>query len=334
MKILIIHPGRPPVSKEEIKCFTDLWSYYLPRALAQYMQVTETVPDSQMSLDGLRSWFDQLPVHQYDAVLAMGLRYFSKLPRDIPDSIRKRLFPGFLCQLYDGSRLDNDGVDITFTIKNDDLKHDIDSGANRYVRHHAYNQYIGWAADSELNSPAQDSAELRILIDHTNYGPNTIDHTARVLHEIKHFISTDLWHDRFSSVRVRRFDSGQVIDVDWSNLDVNKYDKSKSMPYPDICREHSSAHVFCVTHPESVGQVVLETAMAGALILSPKGCISADRLACVRAIEWDNNIDWYNVVHSISPQQSRAMALTHSWSQVARQIRAGIWTRAAIRGQK
>ena len=334
MKILLIHPSGPPIKKENIKCFSDVWGFYLPAELKKYATVDEVVVDNSMCLRTLESWFDNLPVKQYDAVIALGLRYFSQLPKSVAQSLKQKIYPGFLCQLYDGSRLDIDGVDITFTIKHDNYKYPHDSGANRFVRHRAYNDYIGWAADQKLNYPSQDTENLRILVDHTNYGDNPVDRTADVLQQIKLLVDSDIWKSMYKSVSVRRFDSGCVVDVDLSDLSFDRYNKNKSIPYIEICKEHSKAHIFCVTHPESVGQVVIETATAGALILSPNGFIPIDRLQTVRSIEWKDSVDWAQVLSQINITESRNKALSSSWASVAKRIRSNIWIRSAIRKQQ
>lgn len=333
MKILIIHPGGMPTGPDKICCFTDVWSYYLTNEIKKHIQTDVVQIPSRLSDEQLAKWFDQLDIDGYRAVIALGLRYFSHIPRDIGERLKKRLFPsGFLCQIHDGSRLDNDPVDINFTIKHDDDRYPFHSEANRYVRHHSYNAYVGWAADADLNYPAQDDNILRILVDHTNYGPNPIDYTQPILEDIKKFIDGLSWKKRWGDVSVRRFDSGRVVDVDFSKInEIERYDRT-AIPFTDICREHGEAHVFCVTHPESVGQVVLETAMAGALTVAPKGFIPLDRLATVRHLEYENNIDWKLVLSNINPGLSRKKALENSWSQVARRIRAELWIRSNIRG--
>lgn len=332
LKILVLCVGKIPQSLEDIRCFSDVWNFYLPQELRRHLDLsTEQIP-LNLADDQLITWFDQLSVEGYDAVLALGLRYFSTVPTMIGENLKKRLYPGFLCQIHDGSRLDNDPVDITFTLKNNSDRYPLNSGANRYVRHHAQNVYIGWAADPALNYPDQDPNDLRILVDHTNYGPNPVDSTVKVLTEIKEMIDSGLWQERFKSVSVRRFDSGRVVDVDFDNLDnIIRYDRT-AIPISEISKEHSRAHIFCVTHPESVGLVVLETAMAGALILSPEGFLPRDRLDTVRAIEWEENINWADVLDQIDITASRQKALENSWENVAKRIRSELLIRAHIRG--
>lgn len=330
MKILVLYPGKFPKSPEEINCFSDVWTYYLINELRRHTRI-ETRQIPALRDRELVEWFDTLDITGFDAVLAMGLRYFSTVSREIGQKLRKRLYPSLLCQIHDGSRLDSDPVDVTFTLKDDANRYPFDSTANRHVRHHSYNIYIGWAADPDFNIPQQDDRNLRILVDHTNYGPNPIDHTREILHDIKKFIDGRSWAQRWDSVIVRRFDSGQIIDVDFDRIDeIQRYDRT-AIPFTEICQEHGAAHIFCVTHPESVGQVVLETAMAGALTVCPKGFIPADRLDTVRAIEYDGKIDWHLVLNNIDPAASRTKALDNSWMQVSKRIRDAIWIRQRIR---
>lgn len=332
MKILIVHTGVMPENPEKINCFTDVWTHYLPNELKKHVQTYVMQIPSKLSDRELETWFDNLDIEEYRAVIALGLRYFSTIPRHIGEKLRSRLGPTrFLCQIHDGSRLDNDPVDITFTLKDESAKYPFEAEANRYVRHHSYNAYIGWAADSTINFPDQDNHVLRILVDHTNYGPNPVDRTQDILNDIKSFIESKIWSPKWRGVEVRRFDSGRVVDVDFDRInEIVRYDRT-AIPFTDICREHGRAHVFCVTHPESVGQVVLETAMAGALTVTPEGFIPIDRLATVRYHEYQKNIDWKVVLSNINPARSRKVAMVNSWEQVVRRIRSELWIRSKIR---
>lgn len=332
MKVLILYPGKMPASPDQIRCFSDVWVYYLASELKKHIDVDfQKIPDTALDND-LEKWFDDLDIKDYRAIIALGLRYFSTIPRKIGEKLRHRLGNnGFLCQIHDGSRLDNDPVDITFTLKNESEKYTFESGANRHVRHHAYNAYIGWASDPLLNVPAQDDDTLGILVDHTNYGPNPIDRTKDILKDIHGFIEGKTWKKRWGDIKVRRFDSGKIVDVDFNRIDdIERYDRTP-IPFTDICKEHGKAHIFCVTHPESVGQVVLETAMAGALTVAPKNFIPGDRLATVRFLEFEGEINWKMVLSNIDPELSRKVALENSWEKVAKRIRDELWIRSRIR---
>jgi len=315
MKLLILCPGKIAPSLDKIKCFTDVLNYYLPKALSEVVDTTVTsIPDNDN--DQLKKVFSTLDVSGYDAILTLGLRFYSKISPETTALLRNR-FDGLFCQVHDGSRLNHDPVDITFTFKNDDNR--LKDNPGWYARHKQYNEYMGWATDPEINSPAQDDKELRILIDHTNYGENEIDLTQEILRQVKNFCNSELWRQQFESVRVRRFDSGRVVDVDFDNLEIEKYDRT-AIPFTEITQEHGAAHIFCVTHPESVGLVVLETAMAGALPLVPKGFVPQDRLKTVRHVEWEHRIHWKQVLKKIDVKKSRHVALDNTWPAVADRI--------------
>jgi hypothetical protein len=219
--------------------------------------------------------------------------------------------------VHDGSRLDHDPVDITFTFKDDTDR--LSKNAGWLARHVKQNEYMGWATDPDVNTPQQDPRDLRILVDHTNYGDNAVDITAKVLTEIQRFVESDVWQYKFDSVSVRRFDSGQIVDVDFNKLDIKKYDRT-SIPFSKITKEHCAAHIFCVTHPESVGLVVLETAMAGALPVVPKGFIPKDRLETIRYVEWNQRVNWKIVLAKLNIDKSRNKALANSWEAAAERI--------------
>lgn len=335
--MLILHPGNMPKGPEQISCFSDVWTYYLVREMRKHVKELHVlqIPGFANDSADLANWFQKLDVRPYRAVVAMGLRYFSTVPVGIGQDLRKRLHPhGFLCQIHDGSRLDNDPVDITFNIKNESDRYPFDMGnnANRYVRHHASNAYIGWAADADINKPAQRQDQLGILVDHTNYGPNITDNTQAILADIKKFVQSSVWKPQWKSVSVRRFDSGRVVDVDFDDIDhITRYDRT-TIPLTDICREHGAAHIFCVTHPESVGQVVLETAMAGALPVVPKNFVPRDRLETVRFIEYHEHLPWPVILQKINIASSREKAQQNTWEQVAKRLLSELAIRSRIRG--
>ena len=312
MKILVFCPGKIPASRDKIQCFTDVINYYLPAAIKLHVEADVVkIPSSDTA--ELQHIFSSINVDNYNAIVTLGLRFYSKISSTTTCLLRDR-FSGLFCQTYDGSRLDIDPVDITFTFKNDDLR--MQANPNWYKRHKLTNEYIGWAADPELNSPAQDLTDLRILVDHTNYGDNTTDNTLDVILQIKNLIDSNIWREYYKTISVRRFDSGKVVDVDFTNLQIEKYDRSP-IPFTEITKEHGKAHIFMVTHPESVGLVVLETSLAGALTVTPNQYIPDDRLETIRHYKYDKTIDWQAVLKLINPKLSREIALVNTWDRVA-----------------
>lgn len=335
MKILALYPGIIPRSKSDLRCFSDVLGFYLLTELQRHVKLCSLeIPPLDHQDGSLARWFRDLDLDDYDAVVALGLRYFSTVNAEIGRDLCRRMSgQGFVCQIHDGSRLDNDPVDITFTLKDDAHRYPFGTPANRLIRHRAYNEYIGWASDPDVNRPGQSETSLSILVDHTNYGPNPVDRTRDILSSIKDFVSSDIWKPYWQEVIVRRFESGRVADVDLDSdfSDIERYDRSVTMPFVDITQAHGHAHVFCVTHPESVGMVVLETAMAGALPLVPRGFVPDDRLATVRHLVYDQTIDWRTVLEMIDVEESRARALENDWTRVALRMRDALWVRQRIR---
>jgi hypothetical protein len=329
MKILILCPGKIAAAPDKIKCFTDVLNYYLPQALSDKADITViSIPDTDG--DQLKKVFSTLDVDGYNAIITLGLRFYSKISPETTALLRDR-FSGLFCQVHDGSRLDNDPVDITFTFKNDDDR--LKGNPGWYARHKQYNEYMGWATDPEINRPQQDPRDLRILVDHTNYGNNEVDHTVQILQQIARFIKSEQWKRKFDSVTVRRFDSGRVVDVDFKHLDtIQRYDRTP-IPFTEITQEHCKAHLFFVTHPESVGLVVLETAMAGALPVVPHNFVPVDRLKTVRHVVYNGKINWPRVLSKIDVEKSREVALTNTWSAMAEKIVEALTQRLAQRTQ-
>jgi hypothetical protein len=327
MKILILCPGKIAKSLDQIGCFTDVLNYYLPKSLASIADTTiMSIPD--VDNDQLKKIFSTVAVDDYDAILTLGLRFYSKISPETTALLRDR-FRGLLCQVHDGSRLDHDPVDITFTFKDDTAR--LAKNTGWLARHVKQNEYMGWATDPDVNTPRQAPRDLRILVDHTNYGNNEVDITAKVLTEIQRFVESNIWQHKFDSVSVRRFDSGQVVDVKFDKLDVKKYDRT-AIPFSEITKEHSAAHIFCVTHPESVGLVVLETAMAGALPVVPKGFIPKDRLKTIRYVEWNHRVNWKIVLAKLNIHKSRSVALANTWDAVAERIVQSLTRRLELSG--
>lgn len=316
MKLLILCPGSAASSIDNIKCFTDVLSYYLPRSLSTFPDIElniKTIPAEDN--DNLKEIFSTIDVDGVDAILTLGLRFYSKISTETTDLLKTR-FNGLLCQIHDGTRLDYDPVDITFTFKDDSNR--LAESAKRLARHQQFNYYMGWATDFDINTPRQDPNTLRILVDHTNYGGNPTDLTEEILESIKQFIESGIWKQSYKSVMVRRFDSGRVVDVEFDRP-IYRYDRT-GIPFSEITKEHCAAHVFCVTHPESVGLVVLETAAAGALPVVPKGFIPQDRLDTIRHLEWEHHIDWQQVLDSIDVDASRNAAIKNNWDSAASRI--------------
>jgi hypothetical protein len=315
MKLLILCPGKIPKSINDIYCFTDVINYYLPTALCKVVDC-DIVNIPMCDGDELEKIFAR-DYNNYDAIVTLGLRFFSQISAETANILRNH-YKGLICQVHDGTRLDYDPVDLTFTFKDDSKRLSINPGW--HARHQKYNEYMGWAADSVINYPNQSKTDLRILVDHTNYGDNPEDYTEHVLNEIKNLIDSGIWKKQYNTVSVRRFDSGCVVDVDFDNVDIKQYDRTQSIPMSVLAKEHSAAHIFCVTHPESLGLVVLETATAGAFVVVPDSCVAQDRLDTVCHYTWSDTMDWEYILSAINVNESRKTAVKNSWGSMAKNI--------------
>lgn len=324
MHILILWSGALKESVAELSCFTDVVAYYLTAELKKYVHVSILIVPTE--IDSLKNVLLNYSFDQYDAIVALGLRYFSKVPPEILSIIRNR-FSGLVCQFYDGTRLDTDGVDITFTIKDDSKR--VCANNSWAQRHCKFNEYVGWAADPDILVPNQSSDVFTIVVDHPNYGDLPLeDYSNEIFKSIFQFERSDIWKKHFKKVAIKQLISGGVKNINTETDIELTYNKSKAVSFAKLVPEYSSAHVFCVTHPESVGLVALEAAIAGALVITPSSCIPADRLSTIRHYEFNNLINWNKVLELVDPQESRRVGMKNNWESVAQRVIAAIEKRA------
>jgi hypothetical protein len=239
-----------------------------------------------------------MPLDGVDHVLALGLRYFSWLSPLCAEALRKRV-PGKVAQIADHPRSDRP----VWTL------HVCGPGAG------SLNHHIGWAADPEICAPEQDDKILNILIDHPHY--EGLDFSAHVANHVRGLIKSDLWRDRWQGVEARRSIVGGVEPL---GVSLPKKFTRKHVPYVRSAKEYNKSHIFLPTHKESVGLVVLEAAMAGALVVARDDFIPHERLNTVRHIRYSGPIDWKRVLSTIDPQQSRAHVIDQTWAKMAERI--------------
>jgi hypothetical protein len=333
MKVLIFSPP-PPKRVEGIKSFGAVWAYYLPSELeklgAEVVRLDSLRPTPEMMAKTNRSrtkkqliqYHEDLDITGIDHILGLGIRYWSFLPAECGEALRKRLGRyQSMAQIHDSTLLDRTPADVTFALKDRSSEYPpggTDNGFELYQRHTCL---VGWAADSELCQPNQPEDELRILVDHPTFTHTSTDVTLSILLNLRELVQKpELWIDRFKTIRIRQFVDNGVVDVDVTGELVVKPYTRKGIPYVEACKEYSQAHIFMVTHSESVGQTVIETATAGALVVAPNGFIAADRLATVRHHQWSRLIPWDKVLPQIDVQASRSVALQNSWTDIAKRM--------------
>lgn len=321
---MLFHPpGHSDPSK--IKSFGAVWAYYLEaefRKLGVEVVLVPWMRGRSLSKEELVRYHETLDISGIDHILGLGIRYWSFLPPECGKALRKRLGSNqCLAQVHDASMLDDTPADVTFTHRDCSAEFPPGSPKRAHERHRRHTCLVGWAADADLCSPNQPEDVLQILVDHPTFTHSSRDLTLSVLLNLRELVNKpELWRDRFKAIRVRQLLDGAVVDVDVNGqLSVQPYSR-KAIPYLEACKEYSRSHIFMVTHAETVGQTVIETATAGALVVSPERFIAADRLATVRHHEWSRLIRWEQVLPQIDVQASRSIAMENSWTKIARRI--------------
>ncbi len=171
---------------------------------------------------------------------------------------------------------------------------------------------LGFAANQSLLYPQKNKNVIRILIDHPAYNKKhfaTKDRTK--------FIITSIFETKFpKELVVRRFINGDVETLVDKNVKVVLYDR-KGINILNAYDEYNHADIFFVTHPESMGLSVIECAMAGCLVVTPKSYINAEFLAGLNYVEFDgdstNKLDWGSIISKLNPKFTRKLALKKSW---------------------
>ena len=313
MKLLVVGPDIQDIRK--VKNFTGIYAYYLAREFRA--RGVELVFADGKHPEPLRYLADVDP-QGADHVLAFGLRWFTHQPIGCA-AILKTKVPGAVTMLHDGlvhDGLTNQmaGVDCTFMFRDDALR------VRDWKRYAKSNHYIGWGSDPELLFPEQRPEERRILIDHQFYKGGHPDHTNAIVHDAMLFATAGSWkkhHPKANGVSVRRLINGGAEDVTLENMTGLPFNRMH-VPFPDICREYRRAHVYMVTHRESVGLTCLELATCGALVVAPMGMIYSDRLATIRHIEFAGvRIPWSEIMRAIDIKASVEQARLQTWPKVA-----------------
>jgi hypothetical protein len=312
MKLLVLGPDIR--DRRKVKNFTGQQAFYLARELRARGVALEFIEWKFGKNDPLPYLRDVDP-RGADHVLAMGLRWFTHQVPGCAIALKTKTM-GAVTQMHDGvvhNMWDAwmNGVDCTFTFRDDSDR------TKHWERYAARNHHVGWAADPDLLYPCQNGKELRILIDHPYYKSGQPDITAAVTEDALAFAYTGDWIRRgFRSIKIRRLVNGGAEDVTIHSV-TKQFDRLH-VPFEDIANEYRKAHVFMVTHKESVGLTCLELAMCGALVVTSNGLIYQDRLNTLRYVSYDGvRAPWNDVLDMINIKASAEMAQQQTWEKVA-----------------
>jgi len=319
MKILLITNQKKEFFK--INSYTDVVNYYIQTYFEKLniefdispMKDRKTLSDSEII-----SFYKSLDISSYDYVLALGLRYFTTIPKECGEELKSRK-QALIIQMYDGGMLDSAPVDFTLTARDDSDKYPVDAPANRNKRHHENNVYLGWAADKNLFLPRQFPFELRILVDHTIYDVSQPDRTMDILIKIRSFVKSRIWSDRYANVIVRMIVDNEVVTIDIDNISIKPYNR-KGVAYIDMAKELNMTDIYFVTHGESVGLNALEAAMSGALVISPIGFMKKNLINSLYSYEFERTLDWVDILQKLDTKKSREIALKFDWEIIVKKM--------------
>ena len=180
------------------------------------------------------------------------------------------------------------------------------------------NIYLGWACEHSLLTPEKDPNSLRILIDHAYYGGNQpLDLTVSISKQCLDFQK----NYRDKKVIIRRFSGSEGCEtINNKNWNDGTYDRSTSMPYPKACEEYKKADIFIVTHPESLGLSVLESAASGSHILCPQDYIKTSILKQVRHETFNKIVPLQNSIQKLDINKSIEQTKNFTWKNIADKI--------------
>lgn len=309
MKILIL--GKEIRNAKEIKCYTDMWSFFLVRAFIslgvdiKYQSLFDAKKEDEAKFvaNTLAAAKD------CDAILSIPIRYFTTIPKQIGLELRRQ-FKGWVAQIYDGSMLDSAPVDITFTVRDDTWRYV--NNKDRMERHLKFNKYVGWAANSNYFYPEnieKNNDGINIFIDHSAFDETQHDYTLTFLMNLKNLKT---------KYRAKTLGNDGIVDVDINNINVRPYNR-KSVSIEEFSKVIRNSDIFIVTHKESLGLCVLEAAMCGALVLTFPNCIVPDRLELVNHVQLElgKKIDWELVINKLNKKDNYEKVKHFTWEAVA-----------------
>ena len=77
MKLLIICPGKVAKDKSQIKCYSDLLNYYLPKALISNIDCDIKNISVTPNANNIIKQLKEMSFDGYDAMVFLGIRFFS-----------------------------------------------------------------------------------------------------------------------------------------------------------------------------------------------------------------------------------------------------------------
>jgi hypothetical protein len=317
MKILLLAGSREldvpfdRLSPETIKGTGTAYNFFLRREMARLPDID--VASFHFSKIRDRDKAERFLAHYdppaADHVICLEQRGFSASDPAIAAFFRSRT-PGALCAICDHDQIMGP-EDYLFHVQ-----------PSRHYPPDPRSVQVTWAASPEYCYPEKEAGVLNVLVDHHNYsGEDRVEDVIGQLCAFAHagFDAVGRAYG-FERMVIRQLVSGGVAIIDpASPQQFGVYDR-QGMPYPEVCREYRRADIFFVTKPESMGLSILECAMAGALIVYPRGYANSYLMEPLNHIVWDYRIDFDDVLGALDIEWSARRAAPYNWQHLAHLI--------------
>ena len=308
MRILLLHNGRRP-NVESVTGMPAMLAYHLDREFkhAGHNVVYGGVATAFLSLRDSADWYASRDYPKADhAICCEQKGFFLRTFRDQP---------GQLCHFYEAVRhAVPHGCIATMCDRNDCLGPEDVTFYQTPSPETPGSCFVGWAADAKRLCPEK---HFRILIDHSYYGTaGNKDRTWEIVDQVRRWARSASF-----PVVIRHFVSGGIQTVNPYDVCHDMYNRD-GLPWATACHEYRQAHVFWVTHAESLGYSVLEAAMAGALVVTPKGFIKPGLLQDVLHIEYEKSPPWGDIYKAAQETEAirKHAARCDRWPELAGRI--------------
>jgi len=306
MKVIFLSPldkKTENLSKEDIKGTPALYTYYL-RTEFQKLGV-ESQYCTPGFVKGLDVNLESIVIPPGDHIISVYQRLFTRWCKNNKEPIKhiKKSIRGKITSICD-HETQNPIEDILFYSL--PTKHELNK-----------NKYIGCSIDPLLLYPQKDPLKIRILVDHPYYGTDNRDQTYNLSKECLKFQN----NNKDKKIEIRRFGGPDgVEDVNINNVKPSEYVRMSMATYPKACEEYRKADIYLVTHPESLGLSVIESAACGSLILAPEGFIRPVMLQQSHFITFPKTqIPWDLVMNDLNKRPYKTTK-QKTWTETAIKI--------------
>ena len=287
-----------------ISCFIDNYCYYIKKYFIQkYNYHVYNLPLSQDNgdlhyLDGLVEFDYVIDINQR-GFYNKGIEFYNKLRPKI------KYLTAAICDNNDHPNLYGPQDILLYAINN-----------KKQVNDRSY--YIGWATNPEIFYPKKSDVFLNILID-DNIGDHIKKNTEEIIKKCYEYMLDN------DDVIVIRFGYGDDI---FGLVDEYKHTNDRYIvikdKLPQIIKSeyHNVSNIYLVTHSESLGLEVLESAMAGCFIVYKREFIKEELLHDIDHFTYDNidEVDFDVIRKLINSDEHRKSVLKYSWERLCDRI--------------